>query len=427
MANIFLAWQNRADEGTLSGGNWLTTLPLSNLQNRQVQKVARSNGVTAAATQFDLDLLNNSKLIGVVALVVHNISVSGKVRIRSANATSGFTNLLAQQDAFDNAAWTKTSVTVSADGTPAPDGTTTADALTANAANSSVAQSVAIAGSTAFEASIYLRANSNVTVNIRTVESPSNTVTTTVCNVTTAWQRFTVSGTTQSGTTSISFGIGGDSSFSTGTTVIAWRGQVASGVSATFDSGWTDVWPSGVVPQELLEWEDDNFWLATLSSQARAGFQSPFIYRLQQAVSYRYWRIEVLDTTNSDGHVQIGRLFMARGWQPTINFSYGAGLRYEDPTPVDVSLSGAEYFDQRSKFRVFGFQFEYLSETDAYAYALELQRLAGISGEVLVIPDTDLGGQQPLRSFVGRLRQIGAVTQPYPSTYSVAFEVKELL
>ena len=74
------------------------------------------------------------------------------------------------------------------------------------------------------------------------------------------------------------------------------------------------------------------------------------------------------------------------------------------------------------------FDLEYISDTEAYNYALDLQRLAGISGEVLVMPDggEDLG-QQPLRSFVGRLRQIGAVTQPKPTAYSVKFEVKELL
>lgn len=426
MANIFLAWQNRADEGVLSGGSWLSALPLTNLQNRQVQKVARSNGVTAAATQFDIDLQGN-RSIGVIALIVHNISVSGKVRFRAANAASGFTNLLSQPDAFDNAAWTKTGVTVTANASSAPDGTTTADTLSATTANSSVSQTVSIAGSTAFEASLYLSANSPTTVSIRTVESPSNTVTTTTCNLTSTPQRFTVSGTTQSDTTSITFGIGGDNSFSTGKTVIAWRGQLVSGVNTTYDTGWSDVWPAGVVPQALLEWEDDNFWLGTLSQQARAGFQSPFIYRLPSPVSYRYWRVEVLDTTNTDGYVHIGRLFMALGWQPTINFSYGAALGYQDPTPVDTSLSGAEYFDMRSKYRVFTFQLEYISDTEAYGYALELQRLAGISGEVLVIPDTDLGGQQPLRSFVGRLRQIGPVAQTRPSAYTVNFEIKELL
>jgi hypothetical protein len=119
---------------------------------------------------------------------------------------------------------------------------------------------------------------------------------------------------------------------------------------------------------------------------------------------------------------------MARGWSPIVNYTYGAGLGYQDPTPVETSLSGAEYFDVRSKFRVMNFSLEYMTDTEAYSYALELQRVAGISGEVLVMPDggTDIG-LQPIRSFVGRLRQIGSVTQPQPSAFNVNFEVKELL
>lgn len=287
MANIFLAWQNRTDEGALSGGSWLSALPLTNLQNRQVQKVARSNGVTAAATKFDIDL-GQARSIGVIGLVVHNISVSGTVRI-TASDSAAFTTLY-------------------------------------------------------------------------------------------------------------------------------------------YDSGAVAAWPSGVIPTDLLEWEDDNFWLGTLSQQARAGYQSPFILRLPSIQNMRYWRVEIVDTGNSDGYIQIGRLFMARGWTPNVNYSYGSGLGFQDPTPVDTSLSGAEYFDIRSKYRVMTFTLPYITDTEAYSYALELQRLAGVSGEILVMPD---GGTslttQPQRSFVGRLRQIGAIKQPNPTAYSVDFEVKELL
>lgn len=286
MANITLAWNNRTDSGTLSGGSWLSTLPLTNLQNRQVQKVARSNDALAASTQFTIDL-GQARTIGVLALVVHNISVTGQVRI-TASDTPGFT----------------------------------------------------------------------VTY---------------------------------------------------------------------YDSGWADVWPSGMIPQSLLEWEEDNFWLGTLSANARAGYQSPYIKLIPSAPSLRYWKVEVSDTGNADGYVQIGRLFMASTWVPSVNYAYGAGLGYQDPTPIDVSLSGAEYFDVRSRFRVFDFELQYILGTEAYAYALELQRLSGTSGEVLMVPDSDDAINQPARAFVGRLLQLGAITQPQPSEFSVKFQVKELL
>lgn len=287
MANIFLAWQNRTDDGTLSGGSWLSSLPLVNLQNRQVQKVARSTNATTASTQFQIDL-STARNIGVVALVGHNISVTGQVRI-SCSDTATFT-------------------------------------------------------------------------------------------------------TTQ------------------------------------YTSGWVDVWPAGVVPMASLNWEDTNFWLGTLSDEQRKGFQSPYILRLASAQIARYWKVEISDVNNTDGYLQVGRLFMAAGWTPSINYTYGAALGYQDPTPVDTSLSGAEYFDVRPKYRVMDLGFDYLGQTDAYGYVLEMQRVAGVSGELLVMPDGGAdASQRPIISFVGRLRQMGATSQTKPNAYSVKFEIKELL
>ena len=286
MANITLAWQNRVDDGTLAGGLWQGSLPLTNLQNRQVQKVARTLNALTTSTQFTIDL-GQPRAIGALALVVHNISVLGRVRITASDSPS-------------------------------------------------------------FAATYY-------------------------------------------------------------------------------DSGWIDVWPAGQIPIGLLEWEDDNFWLGTLSASARAGYQSPFIHIPASSPTLQHWKVEIDDTGNPDGYIQIGRLFMSNTWVPSVNYAYGAALGYQDPTLVDLSLSGAEYFDVRSKYRVFEFELEYILGTEAYGYALELQRLSGSSGEVLVVPDKDDTGNIPARSFVGRLLQIGRIRQPKPTAFSVSFQVKELI
>lgn len=286
MSNILLAWQNRCDSGTLSGGSWLAALPLLNLQDRQVQKVARSVNADLANTTFTIDL-GQARTIGVLALVVHNLSALAKVRI-TASDTAGF-------------------------------------------------------------------------------------------------------------------------------------------VVTYYDSGWLDVWPAGQIPQSLLEWEDDNFWLGTLSQNARAGYQSPYIHILATPQSLRYWRVALDDTTNTDTYLQIGRLFLASTWVPAVNYAHGAGIGYTDPSPIDVSLSGAEFFDVRSKYRTFAFDLTCILGTEAYQYALELQRLAGSTGEVLLVPDPADTTLMPVRAFVGRLVQLSPITQPQPNAFSASFAVKELL
>lgn len=456
MANIFLAWQNRADEGSLSGGSWLTSLPLTNLQNRQVQKVARSSNANASSTRFDIDL-SAPRPVGVLALVVHNISATGKLRLLGASSTAAFENLITTfASEFDNAAWSKNNVTITANTglTLAPDGSATADAITGNATTECwIRRDFTLAGTSTITEAAFFKAGSGslagititwhtggttqtcaATINLSTgvVTTPTGTATAMSARAIDAgngWWRMVVSGTgTSSGNTQVRVELTADGN--SGRTIFAWGAFLTATTPPTYETGYMDVWPSGVIPQDLLEWEDDNFWLGTISQQARAGFQSPYIHKLNSAspVTSRYWRVEILDSNNSDGYVQIGRLFMARGWTPVVNYAYGASIGYQDPTPIDTALSGAEYFDVRNKFRVLNFTLDYLTDSEAYNYALELQRLAGVSGEVLVMPD---GGEdisvQPLRSFVGRLRQIGAVRHPNPTAYSVSFEVKELL
>lgn len=286
MANILLAYQNRTDLGSLSGGSWLAALPLSNLQNRLVQRVARSSNAALASTKFDIDL-GAAYTIDVLSLVVHNISVSGKVRVTAAS----------------------------------------------------------------------------------------------------------------------------DAAFS----------------SVLYQSAWVDVWPSGMIPQNLLEWEEDNFWLGTLSSQARAGYQSPYIHQVSPAQYARYWRVEVDDTTNTDGYVQIGRLFMSQSWTPSINYDRGADLVYKDTTPIETSLSGAEYFDVRSRVREFTFTLSGLSDSEAYDSVLQIQRLCGINGEILMISDKDDTTRIPARAYVGRLAELDGIGQTQNGRFKVNMKIRELI
>lgn len=84
MANAILAYGNLVDSATLSGGSWVSTLPLTNLQDRRLGKVARSASVATADAQFDM-AWSSAKLLRVVALVNHNFTLTALYRIRLSN------------------------------------------------------------------------------------------------------------------------------------------------------------------------------------------------------------------------------------------------------------------------------------------------------------------------------------------------------
>lgn len=84
MANALIAYNNRVDGATLSGGSWLSGLPLNNLKDRQIGKVARSASALTTATQFDTDI-GEDKTTRVIALIGHNLSLDATIRIRGGN------------------------------------------------------------------------------------------------------------------------------------------------------------------------------------------------------------------------------------------------------------------------------------------------------------------------------------------------------
>lgn len=286
MANVFLAWQNRIDTSSLSGGSWTSSLPLANVQSPVMQKVARSSSAAIESTTFDIDM-GSAKPTGVVALLAHNISQAGSVRI------------------------------------------------------------------TGYES--------------------------------------------------------------------------ASFVPVVYDSGWLDVYPPDTIPVSLRNWEENTFWSGELTEADLIGLQNPFVHILPAEQFLRYWRVEIDDTTNAAGYIDIGRCIIARGWRPGVNYTYGAEVNYFDNSPSVTTLSGTMYFDERPRGRVFRFGLDAMSSTEAYSYALEMQRLAGVVSEVLLVPDSDDAGSIPLRAFAGRLTALNGIGVPDPSRYTGTFELKEII
>lgn len=191
-------------------------------------------------------------------------------------------------------------------------------------------------------------------------------------------------------------------------------------------SGWVDCWPAGIIPQELLEWEEDNFWLGTLTAEARAAFQSPFVHLFGRTIA-RWLRVEISDTTNPDGYIHLGRAFFADVWQPVMNMSYGSGLAYDDKSSVEEALGGNEYFYARRKARTTRLSLDWLRADEIYARLLDMQRLLGITGELLLVPDADDIANQVRRAYLGRLARLSPLERVSHNVFRAQLEIKELL
>ena len=180
-------------------------------------------------------------------------------------------NLLTFSEQFDNAAWTKSSVTVTANTDTAPNGTLTADTLAATGANGTTLGSlVLVAGSYTF--SVWLRRKTG-TGNIDiSAHSGGTWVTQTI---TSSWARYTVTQTLTAGTRTPGIWIvtSGDEVYAWGAQLLTAADQTATGGAYQRVAAATDYDTSNPVwrPYLAFDGSDDSM---TISSGINNVFQN---------------------------------------------------------------------------------------------------------------------------------------------------------
>lgn len=111
MANVAILWNKPTDAGTYSGGSWSGSLPLSNLAEADVKRVARTTGVTTANTQFRVDL-NAAMPVSISDFVLlgHNLTTTATVRFVVTSNASDASPSARTVDTGPLAVWVPTAV-----------------------------------------------------------------------------------------------------------------------------------------------------------------------------------------------------------------------------------------------------------------------------------------------------------------------------
>lgn len=157
----------------------------------------------------------------------------------------------------------------------------------------------------------------------------------------------------------------------------------------------------------------------TIASGVQDGYPHLY-YDHTSELSARFLRITI---TNALPYTQVGYVHAGPGWQPVRNFSYGARLRWEDEADRERSLGGQPLVNSRGRWRVLGFSLDNNTPATMLANALELQRVAGLAGNVLVRLDPDNYPQE--WSAYGLLQQVTPLNWAGPARMPQAFEIED--
>lgn len=274
MSNIILCWGNRADASTLSNGSWNSSLPLTNLKDPNVRKVARTLNAGPAATLFAADMGATYTLRG-LALANTNLSSAATVQVKA--------------------------------GTAAPD-------------------------------------------------SSNN--------------------------------------FATG---LVYDSTALNAKQLSF---------FGDIPTD---------W----------GQQYPIIFPFATAVTARYVTVTIVDGSNPDGYVQIGRLFMANGIQPTVNPEYGLQDGRDELSTIVKARSGTLYAQKITpRPRWVQFHLPYLSQAEA-DIVHEMDAAIGLTDEVLYIPDPSNLPLTQRYGMLGLIHEMSALEYPQYNGRGKAYRIDQ--
>jgi hypothetical protein len=193
-----------------------------------------------------------------------------------------------------------------------------------------------------------------------------------------------------------------------------------------YDSTATDVWPA-VYPSETLEWEDDRWWDGKYTDEEIEGYTWTRPIWLGQVYLARAFLLEIFDTANPDGYVEIGLLEVSEGRPVSVNLGYGyqEGWRFRS-TGVEA-IGGARYFDRRDKPRTVRGEINYLGRNEAMARFFEMQRQQDLDVPLLYFPFPDETVHWLRTAFLATLDDPGPIAYTAKSRNSVPIALREML
>lgn len=191
-----------------------------------------------------------------------------------------------------------------------------------------------------------------------------------------------------------------------------WRVRGGSDITFatyTYDSGSLDAWPVGTTAEELTR-------------------NTPTaVHIIDETLSCQYWRVDITDTTNAAGYIQIGRVFLGPAWQPENDAAVGLMLGWQTNTTQQKALSGTKYFQRRKPYRVTTFTLNVMSVDEALQEAFEIDKMAGIDKEVFWIQSVTDTTHAARKRFLGTLRQMTPIEYPYSNLLKKAYTIEEVV
>lgn len=200
-------------------------------------------------------------------------------------------------------------------------------------------------------------------------------------------------------------------------------GEVGS--TSVYDSGWFDPWPT-VEPFGELNWGVMR-WGGILTQEELAERNVSAHHVLATSKIAQHLRIDITDTANEAGYLQAGRLFAGVGWEAIVNMGRDWSVQVIDNSPKQRSAGNVVHSNPRPTYRRVDLRLQWMTESEAYNQAMELDQLIGHTGEVVVLPKPDDTNYIYRHGIHGVLEETSPIAHGPTGDYAKRYTIEELV
>jgi hypothetical protein len=219
---------------------------------------------------------------------------------------------------------------------------------------------------------------------------------------------------------------------------VRFRGYSNSG-TLRFDSGdeyraYPILFPveTGVVP-----FESNNWFLGTVEENQRKSYTALATYYPESNQMCKTIVIDVVDHLNTDGFLEIGRIFLGRTVEPKNNPAYGDyNQGYVDLSEIRRSANNTKYGFLKPKMRTVSCVLKHLSKEEAFSGFYDCQREVGLTGELLYafskpeyIGNLNMTKDKNFyaQTFLCNFSSLSPIELPYVNGYQTALQLEEIV
>lgn len=183
-----------------------------------------------------------------------------------------------------------------------------------------------------------------------------------------------------------------------------------SGAELIYDSTALAAHPSGIDAEEC---EGYKVWFRHITAAVETA---------------RYWLIEIVDTSNADGYVDVGQIMICGGLQLTnVGIVPGAKAGFDDDTKRYRTEGGPNLYKEGTRPRTFDGVFTEALEAEVYDYIHRMQKRGGISRRFFWVENPDDTTRYWQKDFRATFRQLSPVERTDWERLGVALSVGEEL